>query len=359
MTFPREPRSAPSTRVALLVISLLATLVAVEVALRVAGPTPPTPPPSRTIDPYGPNPYIVSYRPSLHQFIPSSEYRARRPSYVVDYDINRLGLRGPEIGAKTGRRLVVLGDSITEGHGVRFNDTFVSQLDRALDPDGWEVVSAAIQGASPIHYAANAPRTLGLEPDAVLVVLYENDVWEDRAKEQEYFDLGPPPSDSSWRLWALLRSALGPDGDATLEEVIAENRDVPRPDPPDPVAHTVIAEEEFPTQWRMTERYLDHLADRLAERDVPLLVSTFALGALVPRVPELHHVHARNLEAATRAWAERRGLPFLSLHPVAETAFAELPWENVMLVDDGHPTREIHTRLEAALEPWLRSALPQ
>lgn len=355
----RTPSSPRPTRAVLLFVSLLATLAAVELALHLAGPGPPDPPPRATIDPYRANPYIVSYRPSLHQFIPGSAYRAKRSSYVVDYEINSLGLRGPEIGAKTLRRLVVLGDSIAEGHGVPFDDTFVSGLDRALTPEGWEVVSASIQGASTIHHAANIERTLSLDPDAVLLLVYENDLWEDRAKEAEYFSLPQKPSGFPWRLWTLVKGALGLEHDTRLEQIIDANRRVPRPEPPDPKTRSVIAPDHFAQQWEMSERYLDHVDARLTERGVPLFVANLALGTLVPRVPEFHHTHAWNLEEATRRWTERRGLRFLSLNPVAQKAFSDLPWENVMLPDDGHPTTEVHRRLAAALEPWLRSGLPR
>lgn len=365
MTSPPSHGSSRALRAGAFAASLAVSLVLIELALRGFGVAVglPEPPPPATIDPYEKNPYIVSYRPSLQQFLPGSRYRAARPSYVVDYEINSHGLRGPEIGAKhETRRLVVLGDSIPEGHGVPFPESFVPRLSDALRGDGWEVVSAAMQGASPIHHAANVRRTLSFDPDAVLLVLYENDLWDDRTKETEYFGLAhrPPPSRS--RLWALLKSALAARGrdDTELEAAIRRNRDAPRrASPPDPISPIIVGADVFATQWQMTETYLDSLADSLAQHDVPLVVSVFALGTLVPRMPEAHGLYARNLEAAARRWANRRALPFVSLYPVTESALAELPWEEVMIPDDGHPTTEMHRRLTDRLAPWLRDALPR
>lgn len=361
MTSPPDHGSSRFRRAGVSAASLAASLVLVELGLRLFGPAIglPEPPPPATIDPYDKNPYIVSYRPSLQEFLPGSRYRATRPSYVVEYEINDHGRRGPEIGAKDGaRRLVVLGDSIPEGHGVPFTESFVSRLDGAFDGDGWEVVSAAMQGASPIHHAANVPRTLSLDPDAVLLVLYENDLWDDRAKESEYFSLARRPPTSSSHLWTLWKSAFEKQEDTVLEAVIRRNRDTRRsPSEPDPMSPIVVSSDDFDSQWQMTEMYLDYLADSLAERKVPLVVSVFALGTLVPRMPDAHGLHARNLEDAARRWASGRGLPFVSLYPIAESALAELPWEEVMIPDDGHPTTEMHGRLAGRLEPWLRKTL--
>ena len=335
-------------------IALVVSLVTLEAALRLLGTGTPAVPAPSTIDPYEPNPYMVSYRPTLQQFLPGAAFHTERPSYRVRYDINSLGLRGPEIGPKTKPRLVVLGDSVAEGHGVEFDQTFVAALGRSLSADNWEVTNAAIQGASPIHHAANLERTLALEPDAVVLVLYENDLRDDRARERDYFTLPARPSEAGLATWALVENALAPARDAELEQNIETNLREAQGEEIPPV---VISPQSFAVQWGRSQRYLDDIADRLEEENVRLLVATLALGTLVPRVPESHHAHARNLEEAAQAWAESRGLPFLSLYPVTESALAELPWEEVMLTDDGHPTEEMHRRLGAALTPWLRENL--
>jgi len=357
----------------LLAASLVVTLAVAELVARLAVPANSLPPPParRTIDPYAANPYIVSYRPYLHMFLPGSRYRAERPSYLVDYEINAHGFRGPEIPPKSGHRLLVLGDSVPEGHGVEFDESLVPRLDDALADTDWSVVNAAVQGGSPIHYAANLPRYLALAPDAVLIVLYENDLWDDRRKEAEYFDLPvlddpqrvahpEAPAACELRLWTLARRAVALFHDTDLERHIRANRDTERPETaPDAITPIILAPTELDRQWEMSEAYLDYLAAELARRDVALLVSVFAAGTLVPRAPAAHGEHARALEQRARAWSERRGVPFLSLLGVTERALHELPWEGVLIPDDGHPTAEMHRRLAAALAPWLRANLPE
>lgn len=340
--------------------SLLATVALAELLVRLLLPAEglPAPAPPSTIDPYAPNPYIVSRRPYLQMFLPGARYRAQRPSYLVDYEINAHGLRGPEIDPKEDRRLLIVGDSIPEGHGVPFEQSFPPRLDRTLDDAGWSVTSGAMQGGSPLHYAANLPRYLELDPDAVLLLLYENDLWEDRRREAEYFDLPPIEEDAGSRLWSLARRSMRPPADSDLERHVRVNRDTKLPAvEPDPITPIVVAPEVFDQQWEMTAPYLDALADGLEREDVPLLVAVFALGTLVPRAPDAHHAHARTLEGKVRAWCDRRGVPFLSLYPVSERAFEGLAWEDIMIPEDGHPTAEMQRRLAAALEPWLRENL--
>ncbi|MDG2305098.1 MAG: GDSL-type esterase/lipase family protein [Candidatus Binatia bacterium] len=350
-----------ASRWALFAASLVTALIAAELLLRAFGlpDSLPAPPAPSTIDPYEANPYIVSRRPYGAMFLPGSTYRAERPSYVVDYEINAHGFRGPAIESKTDRRLLVIGDSIPEGHGVPAEESVPTRLDRALNGSRWSVVSAAMQGGSPLQYAANVPRYLALEPDAVLLVLYENDLWDDRAKESNYFALPVLVDKPAPHLWTLARTLTSPPVDTPLEAQIRKNRDTPLPAyPPDPVSPIVVPPEAFEAEWNQSAAYLDALADELEKHEIPLFVAVYALGTLVPRAPEAHRLHAENLERSARTWSEGRSVPFLSLFQVTRGALAELPWEEVLIPDDGHPTTEMHRRLALELTPWLRTHLP-
>ena len=50
----------------------------------------------------------------------------------------------------------------------------------------YEVLNAGVQGASPIYYALNSTRYIDLKPDTIVLLLYENDLWEDRVRELNY-----------------------------------------------------------------------------------------------------------------------------------------------------------------------------
>ena len=276
-----------ASRWALFAASLVTALIAAELLLRAFGlpDSLPAPPAPSTIDPYEANPYIVSRRPYGAMFLPGSTYRAERPSYVVDYEINAHGFRGPAIESKTDRRLLVIGDSIPEGHGVPAEESVPTRLDRALNGSRWSVVSAAMQGGSPLQYAANVPRYLALEPDAVLLVLYENDLWDDRAKESNYFALPVLVDKPAPHLWTLARTLTSPPVDTPLEAQIRKNRDTPLPAyPPDPVSPIVVPTEAFEAEWNQSAAYLDALADELEKHEIPLFVLELVLEGAVTTV---------------------------------------------------------------------------
>ncbi|MCP4699954.1 MAG: SGNH/GDSL hydrolase family protein, partial [Gammaproteobacteria bacterium] len=153
---------------------------------------PAPPPPLSVIDPYKANSYAMSMRPYLQFHIPGGMYIQARSYYRVKYEINSMGFRGPEFLEKkrTGlKRLLIIGDSMVEGHGCEFTNTFSYRLGEKGRKHGWEVLNIGVQGANPIYYAANVERYLSLRPDAVLLVLFENDVFEDRIQEGRFFNL--------------------------------------------------------------------------------------------------------------------------------------------------------------------------
>lgn len=332
---------------------------------------PSSPPPPSAVDPYLPNPYIVQTRPYFYFHIPNAVYTQARAGYQVRYVINARGFRGPAVKPKEEdvKRLVVVGDSIAEGHGNEFEQAFPSLLNEHLQSTGWEVVNAGVQGASPIYYAANAERYLGLQPDAVLLLLYENDLREDRVRETIYFNipylddadsiLEPSVQHSlplSYLLLALTRLRrkfmLSP-----LERLIARNKKQTEANTEyqasakaDPF---LISPASLDECWQMSQTYLDYFADRLQRHGVRLLVANLSIHAVRPGSSTAHRIYARTVDEYAAAWAGRRHQPFLSLLPVIRQTFAERKTAEVIIKGDGHPAAETHARMEAALRSWL------
>jgi len=144
--------------------------------------------------------------------------------------INSLGLRDREYGPKPSgvRRVLVLGDSITAGYGVREESTFVKIAERKLNENDpkhrWEIVNAGVPGYS-TEQELELLRAVGreLEPNTVLVAFYTgNDlgdnfrdrvsepyVWkpqhEQVAKRRERWSIPVP---SGTRLWLEQHSAF-------------------------------------------------------------------------------------------------------------------------------------------------------
>jgi lysophospholipase L1-like esterase len=77
-------------------------------------------------------------------------------------------------------RLVVLGDSATEGMGVSDEDRWTDRVERLFAKDGFrvEMINCAETGTSPFNYGQKLLHIcLDFEPDAVLVGMHPNDVY--------------------------------------------------------------------------------------------------------------------------------------------------------------------------------------
>ena len=97
--------------------------------------------------------------------------------------INSQGFRGPELRGRSETRFRVLcvGDSFTFGYGVSDNDSYPRQLERLLREGGSErdpeVVNSGVQGYATYHEMDFLEsRGLTLQPDAVILAVYYNDL---------------------------------------------------------------------------------------------------------------------------------------------------------------------------------------
>lgn len=104
---------------------------------------------------FAPQPLALSYRTplGLTLHIPDATIRYARSEFDHPISINSLGLRGPEVTLPKppgSFRILILGDSFTEGKQVSFEETFARQLEgrlaAALPDRQWEVVNAGVSG---------------------------------------------------------------------------------------------------------------------------------------------------------------------------------------------------------------------
>jgi lysophospholipase L1-like esterase len=361
-------------RIALTAVLLIlaATAGLAELLSRVAAnPCHPPPPPSgRVQDPTAPNPHIFYCRPFLYSHKPGTQYTQQRLDYSVEYRINSRGFRGPELPAPTEgkRRLLVIGDSMVEGQGCPFERTMPLVLNGLLEDHGWEAVNAGVQGAGPAYYALNIDRYLALQPDAVMVVLYENDLLEDRVHEQKYDSL--PLLDypdelltgevgAGWRgsaALAVLRRGLryavpGRDG-----RIITTCRKQARAAGLEPGATPNEMLPRIRDHWSISTRYLDHLALRFGERGVKVFVTTL----IVPiHTGQRNHLQ-RRLETLAREWASGAGIDYFRIRPHFGSALTRQGYYELVIRDDGHLTPAGHALAAHAMADWLidRGRLP-
>jgi len=375
------------------IITLVLLLVMSEILVRffVTSQSLPKPPPISTIDPYKPNPYITQKRPYIYFHLPGSKYIQSRSSYKVDYEINSMGFRGSEIQPKSQgvKRLITIGDSTTEGHGKKFTDTFSYRLGESLDEDNWEVVNMGVQGGSPIYYAANLERYLSVQPDAALIVIFENDMSDDRTGEQVYFSLPFMDQEevllmktsnksilNNSMLYTLLKGVWRQGFRSPAETIIATNKDITYTDKEKaaiqkfqteqdkffnlkPRPKHLVAPAIFNKQWRMSEAYLNYIVSSFQQRGVAVMIAFLSVTGQEPGLNKAYSEFNDSLNAQLELWAKLKSVPFLSLIPVINDALktSKIFHGNIVIVDDGHPTAKIDAMIAAMLKPWVIKSL--
>ena len=122
----------------------------------------------------------------VRPYVPNAEADLVSADFRVRYAIDERGFRDQrervmEPGSNEPPRVMLLGDSFTEGYGVEESETFARLLERGT----WRVPllcwNLGRMGASPLFYVVMArefvPR---LHPDIVVVQLFDNDLDENR-----------------------------------------------------------------------------------------------------------------------------------------------------------------------------------
>jgi hypothetical protein len=137
-----------------------------------------------------------------HKFIPGAKGRHKTLEFDVAYDISSLGLRSGELARDRPpglKRILMLGDSFTEGNGVQQSETFSSRLQAKLDEAGlaerFQIVNAGVGSYSPLLELLYL-KTAGLElqPDLVILNLDLSDLHDDiQYTRLAEFDAGGEP----------------------------------------------------------------------------------------------------------------------------------------------------------------------
>ena len=193
-------------RLALVVASLVAVGLAGEAALRLAGYSPArsqapgelySPRERLFLDCYPTNPRgyfdIDLRRPEVRRAydalgVVGVDEVAMRAPFAVEFRYNTFFFRERELTPKaTGViRVVLLGDSFTEGQGVKESDTTARRLEALLNASGdrrWEVLNCARRGADFPSLHKMFEKVLPFDPDVVVHAMVLND--PERSREFE------------------------------------------------------------------------------------------------------------------------------------------------------------------------------
>jgi len=193
-------------RLALVAASLAAGGLVAEAALRLAGYSPArtqapgelySPRERLFLDCYPTNPRgyfdIDLRRPEVRRAydgrgVVGVDEVATRAPFAVEFRYNTLFFRERELAPKAPGviRVVLLGDSFTEGQGVKESDTTARRLQALLSASGdrrWEVLNCARRGADFPSLHKMFEKVLPFEPDVVVHAMVLND--PERSKEFE------------------------------------------------------------------------------------------------------------------------------------------------------------------------------
>lgn len=121
-----------------------------------------------------------------HSLIPKSICRSKTKEWNIEFKVNSLGLRDYEYSKDKPEgvyRILMLGDSFTEGYGVSLEETFSKILEKKLNSEfknKFEVINAGITGYSPtLEYLYLENYGLKLRPDLVILNFSMTDFYDD------------------------------------------------------------------------------------------------------------------------------------------------------------------------------------
>jgi lysophospholipase L1-like esterase len=122
--------------------------------------------------------YVADARAG-YRLTPGFSGRLERREHVTDFSVNAAGLRGGEIGPKSKRRVLALGDSMTWGWGVSQGEEWIHAAAREVARLGGPEIESLNGGVNGYGTANELARLeeLGpeLSPDLVLVGFFIND----------------------------------------------------------------------------------------------------------------------------------------------------------------------------------------
>jgi len=354
---------------ALAAASAIVALVMIETGLRVAGYTPRKfHAAARIVDPYWRlllDCYPSNPRGYFDVDLRTPESRARyehlaplryeslrhRTPFAVESRYNSLRFRDAEVGAKAPgvRRVMVLGDSFTEGQGVKEPDTYARVLETRLNAGGaagFEVRNCGRRGADfPLLFEL-FEQILAFEPDVVVYGMVLNDAEQSagfHARQTYVNDL------------ILDRGRATPDGhplpemgrlDSRLVGFVRDRLDTRRTTLETTRWYLDMYAEPNREGWARTQGHLREMNRRMRERGGHLLVASW---------PLIVNMEGEDPFAAATATVSRfclaAGIPWHDLRPALRGRPTSSLWVHPV---DLHPNELAHRLAAESLVPAVR-----
>lgn len=353
--FRRHPRLALSL---LVLVGILLVDFAVGSVLHAAGVTLPAMSPNATH--WVPDPVLH------HGLRPNVAHEARWGNTRYMMYTNNLAMKDAKVRdvplRSKARRILLMGDSFTEGIGLDYWDTFAGMLARRFADAGVEFLNGGVSSYSPTIYLRKARHlidTVGLEVDHVSVAIDISDIFDETrysvdVDQEVRRDHEPSVSEAVKEFLARHTVLIGAlrtwiramkDACRSEEELLGLNRRKSRwvHDDDDWQSHG----EQGMSQ---AIRSMDQLQDYLASKGIGLNIMIYPWPDQIIR----RDLDCRQVRAWT-AWADRRNVDLVNLFP--EFIGALPPKETLrrcFIPGDVHWNRSGHAVVAARLEDYFR-----
>ena len=264
--------------------------------------------------------------------------------FAVELRFNRLQFRDRDFGARREGvlRVAVLGDSFTEGQGVKEADTYPRRLEALLNeaqPGQWEVLNWGRRGADFPRLYDTFEQLLEYDPDVVVYGMFLNDAEQSdgfRARNAYVND------------W--MEGRRPPSGHVGLMGFVSERLERRRLDREALRWYSQMYAEPNREGWERTQTHLRDMHRRMQERGGRLLVADWpvlAVGAARDRLASAHLAIARACAAA--------GIPHHDLRGPLSAADPSSLWVHPL---DQHPNEVAHRLAAESLAPVVRGLAP-
>lgn len=334
----------------------LATLLAMDAALGVASAALPTPihvsnrRVSLALDCYPSDPrryFDVDLRdPARRSVYEGRRVRGlddawRRAPFAVELRFNSLQFRDAEFGPRRRgvRRVAVLGDSFTEGQGVKEPDTYPRRLEALLNasgPERWEVLNWGRRGADFPRLYETFEQLLSYDPDVVVYGMFLNDAERSEAFRARHAFV------SDW-----MERGAHPRAGGGLLDFVFRRLERRRLDRETPLWYVQMYAEPNREGWRRTQDHLREMDRRMRERGGRLLVADWPVLAAGEAADVLAPAH----DAIARACAAA-GIAHHDLRPALRAAPPASLWVHPL---DQHPNDAAHRLAAESLAPIVRA----
>jgi lysophospholipase L1-like esterase len=282
------------------------------------------------------------------------EARVATP-YAVESRYNSRIFRGPEFPPRRPgvRRVVLIGDSFTEGWGVKEEDTAAAALERLLNagaPGAWDVLNCARANSDFPGLWFLFRHALTLDPDVVVLLMNLNDPirsadMDSRLNRQYNLIVvrgGPLLTE------APLRKVMGVE--SQLATRLADIRETRRLDLEMTRWYRDLYGWPNRHGWHDTKKLIEKMNETMSERGGSFLLGLWPLMTGLEGDYPFEEAHATVAD-----FARKRAIAFHDLLPAFRGRRSSALWVHVL---DHHPN-EIGQRLAAeSLAPAVKAARP-